>query len=410
MKSSLKLVGLTVVALLLVLVPATSGVAHAATLCVNPGGTHGCFASIQAAVNAAGLGDTITVAPGTYHERVIVDKAGLKLTAQGAPGKIKLMPPSSLPQCPAGGQTNACSFGFTLVANNVTILGFEITGFNGYPDASGIFVGGLFAGDTAHRADGATIRLNLIHDNGNGVYLWQSNNNKIEFNTIFHSIDFDGAEGTGILSFNGYDNASTAAANAAGHSGKHNTISHNAVFNNDRLAIFAGACSYPYCDLSTPQVNANISGTTIDHNVAYGNGADKPLGGQNATETIGLLNAHGGTISHNDVHNNPNLGILINYSDGATIDHNTATHTGAYGIELNFAYNVEVAHNTTDGNRYFGILVLSSDKDSLTDNSAHDNVRFDLYWDGAGSVKFDGNHCGTAYPSKAKWDCEGPAY
>ena len=63
-----------------VIVPA--GTAKAATLCVNPGGTGGCYASIQAAVDDAGSGDTIVVAAGTYNENVIVSVANL--TLQGA--------------------------------------------------------------------------------------------------------------------------------------------------------------------------------------------------------------------------------------------------------------------------------------------------------------------------------------
>ena len=50
----------------------TSGLALAATRCVNPGGTGGCFASINAAVAAASSNDTIQVAAGTYHEDVVV--------------------------------------------------------------------------------------------------------------------------------------------------------------------------------------------------------------------------------------------------------------------------------------------------------------------------------------------------
>jgi parallel beta-helix repeat protein len=55
--------------------------ASAATLCVNPGGTAGCFAKIQAAVSAASANDTIKVAPGTYKEDVII---GTPLSLIGA--------------------------------------------------------------------------------------------------------------------------------------------------------------------------------------------------------------------------------------------------------------------------------------------------------------------------------------
>jgi hypothetical protein len=47
----------------------------AATLCVNPGGTKGCFSKIGAAVKAASPNDTINVAAGTYKEDVVIGKA-----------------------------------------------------------------------------------------------------------------------------------------------------------------------------------------------------------------------------------------------------------------------------------------------------------------------------------------------
>ncbi|MGH9354697.1 MAG: hypothetical protein ACRD10_01035, partial [Terriglobia bacterium] len=48
--------------------------AAAATLCVNRGGTRGCFSTIGAAVSHASANDTIKVAPGTYKEDVIIGK------------------------------------------------------------------------------------------------------------------------------------------------------------------------------------------------------------------------------------------------------------------------------------------------------------------------------------------------
>lgn len=40
--------------------------------CVNPGGTGGCFASIQAAVDAAGSGEVVEIEAGTYVENVVI--------------------------------------------------------------------------------------------------------------------------------------------------------------------------------------------------------------------------------------------------------------------------------------------------------------------------------------------------
>lgn len=53
----------------------------AATLCVNPNGTHGCYSTISAAVGHANAGATITVGPGTYREDVVI---GIPLVLIGA--------------------------------------------------------------------------------------------------------------------------------------------------------------------------------------------------------------------------------------------------------------------------------------------------------------------------------------
>lgn len=57
--------------------------ASASASCVNPGGTGGCFSSVQAAVDAAGLREVVDVAPGTYFENVTIGP-GSRLTLVGA--------------------------------------------------------------------------------------------------------------------------------------------------------------------------------------------------------------------------------------------------------------------------------------------------------------------------------------
>jgi len=65
----------SLVALSLVSALAFAASAHAATLCVNQNPTPGCVATISAAVAAASSGDTVTVAPGTYREDVVLGKS-----------------------------------------------------------------------------------------------------------------------------------------------------------------------------------------------------------------------------------------------------------------------------------------------------------------------------------------------
>ena len=57
--------------------------AGAATLCVAPGGAGGCFASVQAAVDAAASGDEIDIAAGTYQESLVVIR-GKRVRLKGA--------------------------------------------------------------------------------------------------------------------------------------------------------------------------------------------------------------------------------------------------------------------------------------------------------------------------------------
>src|SRR4051794_32802351 len=64
-----------------------SGYAKAATLCVNPGGTGGCYATINAAVNAAANHDIVRVAAGTYKEDVVIGKP-LSLVGSGPQSTI----------------------------------------------------------------------------------------------------------------------------------------------------------------------------------------------------------------------------------------------------------------------------------------------------------------------------------
>ncbi len=99
----------------LLLAPGATSPVGAFTRCVNPGGTGGCLASIQAAVNASASGDTVTVAAGTYDEAVTINQS-LTLTGAG-PGATILDHNLQLDGC-------AC---ITVNSGTVSISGFMIT-------------------------------------------------------------------------------------------------------------------------------------------------------------------------------------------------------------------------------------------------------------------------------------------
>src|SRR5246127_558345 len=70
-----------IIALCTMLLMAVSQPAAANTLCVNPSGSHGCYSTIQGAVNKASANDVLNVAAGTYNEQVII---GIPLSLIGA--------------------------------------------------------------------------------------------------------------------------------------------------------------------------------------------------------------------------------------------------------------------------------------------------------------------------------------
>ncbi|MGH9613445.1 MAG: right-handed parallel beta-helix repeat-containing protein, partial [Bryobacteraceae bacterium] len=83
--------------------------AMANTLCVNPGGTSGCYTTIGAAMTAAAAGDTINVGPGQYTEDVVVSK----------------------PLTLAGSGTNATIINAKGLANGIYVNGLDNGGLSG---------------------------------------------------------------------------------------------------------------------------------------------------------------------------------------------------------------------------------------------------------------------------------------
>src|SRR5579864_3185976 len=75
------------IALSALLMAAVAQWAPAATWCVNPGGSGGCQSTIGGAVALASPGDTVQVAPGAYHEEVVIGES-LALVGAGQSNTI----------------------------------------------------------------------------------------------------------------------------------------------------------------------------------------------------------------------------------------------------------------------------------------------------------------------------------
>jgi parallel beta-helix repeat protein len=190
--------------------------ASAATLCVNPGGAKGCSATISAAVTAAAVNDTITVAKGSYHEAVIIDKP-LSLIGSGDENTIidatGLANGINVDGHNHGALSHVSVTGFTVQNANfegilltdssyITVANNHVTGNDknlsvagGAPTCPGLpayFVAfqGMDCGEGIHLSgvDHSTIANNLVENNAGGILVsddtGSSHDNLISANTV----------------------------------------------------------------------------------------------------------------------------------------------------------------------------------------------------------------------------------
>ena len=153
----------------------TAEPASAAKLCVDPAKPAKCFGTIQAAVDAAAPGDTVTVAPlktdpQGYRENVVVSTPSLTIQGKGkAKGSAarERCPTTVLDGCETAVDPTVCGrtsgtvsgtgSGFTIAATGVTIRGFTIR----------FFLNGILLNDGA---DDATVRDSCFVSNRWGVF------------------------------------------------------------------------------------------------------------------------------------------------------------------------------------------------------------------------------------------------
>ena len=158
---------LLVVGLLFAAAPTKQAQAATITVC-NTGGPCD-YTTIQAAINAATAGDTITVAAGTYIEDVVVNKA---ITLQGAGMETTTIVATT-------GNTNPLTFN----TSNATVSGFHIT-HNYTPaelDAWNFNNNGVtFYQNTT----GNTLANCKVTKSRNGIYINNARGNVLNRNTI----------------------------------------------------------------------------------------------------------------------------------------------------------------------------------------------------------------------------------
>jgi hypothetical protein len=175
----------------------------------------GCaFTSVQAAINAAAPGATITIGTGNYYENVVVDKS---VTLRGSGLETVIYPATSMPVCSPGSLCGGAASNIILVqADNVTIASLRLQGDN--PSlTSGVVRGGedidARNGIITNHALGTYNNLTVTKVKIVGVYLrgiYASSGGTFNFNhdTVENvqgdeaSIAMFNFEGSGVMAYN----------------------------------------------------------------------------------------------------------------------------------------------------------------------------------------------------------------
>lgn len=264
---------------------AASGLAAAATWCVNPGGTSGCKSTISAAVAAAGTGDTIVVWPGTYKEQVTITKSVSLIAAPGAS-----------PVIDAAGKNNGIFINGMWAAphpgvTNVLISGFSVHNAN-------------YEGILAVNAANVSLVKNHVFDNN---LLVDIDNGTCPGIPAFETNEGDdcgeGIHLMGVLYSSVVDNESdhnTGGILITDETGasRDNLISTNNVHDNPfdcgiTLASHPPATSV----IPSAKVSFGVIRNTIAHNSVVHNGAELPGAGAG----VGLFAAIPGTTTTENV-------------------------------------------------------------------------------------------------------------
>jgi len=264
--------------------------AAAATSCVNPGGTNGCFTKIADAVNHASANDTVNVAPGTYNEDVVIRKP---LTLVGANRRNTIIDATGLSNViyidglDNPGLSEVVITGFTLENANfegilvtnasfITVSGNTVTGNDkslqpSIPACPGIpsfeTAEDFDCGEAIHlsAADHSTVASNLVQNNGGGILLSEdtgaTHDNLITGN-VSESNHFD----CGIVL------ASHPPAAVTGASSPLNVV-HNTIVGNESRANGLGvAGAGAGVGIFTFLPGGTVSGNVIMTNQLIGNG------------------------------------------------------------------------------------------------------------------------------------------
>lgn len=293
----------------------------AATLCVSTDGQGGCTKTIGAAVTAASANDTINIAPGTYHESVVIGKAvsllGLDpaktiIDATGLPNGIYVngIDNSSLAGVTISGLTvENANYEGILVANSssITISGNVVTGNN-----KGLSV---VAGAAPTCPGIPSFETNEDMDCGEGIHLLGAQHSAVLNNTVQNNSG-------GIL---------VSDDTAAAHD---NLIAGNVVSNNP-FACGITLASHVPAAVSGSKTALGVYNNQVISNQSSQNGLKGQGAGAGAYASAPGTKSYGNVIANNTLTGNGIPGVAIHghapnqVLDGNVVIGNTISGNGA---------------------------------------------------------------------------------
>ena len=322
---------------------------------------------IQDAIDAAGSGDTVDVAAGTYTEfNIAVDK---QLTLLGAQADVdprngaRAWDNASESRVDASNQGD----GFVVTADNVVINGFTVIN---------AATGGTF--DTAHPGRGifivessnCEVKYNVLYNNTwRGIRIW-SNIADAANNSVHHNLCY-----TSDSSVNG-----RAGISVSGPRTHDNTIEHNECHHCDGGIVpsadaHLNTIRYNNCHDNQRGISLNwgANNNTVEYNEIKNNSEcgithSGPGGGWGAAHhNIVRNNTLDGNGGADDTGGN-GIGLSTDCHDNL-VENNTITNSGDFGINLHKAVDNTIRGNTVNNSGRIGISVW----DNCTGNVIEDN-------------------------------------
>ncbi len=318
------------------------------------------YAKIKWAVENATAGSTIYVKSGTYSEYNINVTKSLSIIGLNYP---TLTSP----------QDREIFYGFNVSANNVTIAGFNFSGFAGY-----VLWGNRYGTGIPIRVKGNDIRIENStfgiyngETNDYGILIENSKNVEIDNCSIFTS---------NLMSIEIRDSENVTMSNSMlmNSNNPWNNVNGIYILRSPNVTVYNNTLSINTVGVKDGIVVDSSDNCSVTDNRISGSGIDKAI-------VIGFSNGGGSsncTIKDNII-KGTKFGIYVGtFSKHNLIENNTVRdvtagymgwccYLGAYGIEIAGSNNV-VLNNTIENSSYIG-MVVDGCSDILRNNTMRDN-------------------------------------